>query len=118
MDRRRQRAFFAAIFSIFFITLIVFVWSLQAGPLPIVVEGALIGTMVLLALRGRRLTAPLRRNLRRVFWLFFVAITVSVIVWVREVGPLLPIVIEAVLLVVALLVIRGTRPEDDPTVES
>ena len=118
MDRRSQRAFFAAIFSIFFITLIVFVWSLQSGPLPIIVEGVLIGTMALLALRGRRLTAALRRNLRRVFWLFFIAITISVVAWAREVGLLLPIVIEAVLLIVALLVMRGTRPVDDTTVES
>lgn len=118
MDRRRQRAFFAAIFSIFFITLIVFVWSLQSGPAPILVEGVLVGTMALLALRGRRLTPTLRRNLRRVFWLFFIAITISVIAWVREVGPLLPIVIEAVLLIVALLVMRATRSQDDPALES
>ena len=110
--------FSPAIFSIFFITLIVFVWSLQSGPLPIIVEGVLIGTMALLALRGRRLTAALRRNLRRVFWLFFIAITISVVAWAREVGLLLPIVIEAVLLLVALLVMRGTRPVDDTTVES
>ena len=118
MQRRQQRALFASIFSIFFITIIVFVWSLQAGPLPIIVEGVLIGTMALLALRGRRMTPQLRRTLRRVFWLFFVAISISVVVWTREVGLLLPIVIEAVLLVVALLFLRGTRPSDDTTVES
>lgn len=118
MDRRRQRAFFAAIFSIFFITLAMFVWSLQSGPAPIIAEAFLIGTMALLALRGRRLTATLRRNLRRVFWLFFIAITISVIAWVREVGPLPPIVIVVVLLVVALLVMHGTRSQDDPALES
>lgn len=117
-DRRRQRALFAAIFSIFFITLIVFVWSLQSGPLPITVEGALIGTTALLALRGRRLTAQLRYNLRLVFWLFFVAITISVAVWIGEVGPLLPIVVELLLLLVAILVMRLTRPQDDPTLGS
>ena len=118
MDRRRQRALFASIFSIFFITLIVFVWSLQAGPLPIIVEGGLVGAMAVLALRGRRMTAQLRRNLRRVFWLFFIAITISVVAWIREVGPLLPIVIELALLVVALLVMSVTRSQDDPTLES
>lgn len=118
MDRRRQRALFAATFSIFFITLIVFVWSLQSGPLPITVEGVLIGTTALLALRGRRLTAQLRNSLRSVFWFFFVAITISVVVWIGEVGPLLPIVVEAVLLLVAVLVMRGTRSQDDPALES
>ena len=118
MERRRQRAMFASIFSIFFITVIVFVWSLQAGPLPIIVEAVLVGAMALLALRGRRMTAALRRNLRRLFWLFFVAITISVIAWVREVGPLLPIVIELALLVVALVVMRGTRFQDDATLEN
>ncbi len=118
MDRRRQRAQFASLFSIFFITIIVFVWSLQAGPLPIIVEAVLIGAMALLALRGRRMTAQLRRTLRRVFWLFFIAITISVVVWVFEVGPLLPIVVEAVLLTVALVFLRGTRSEDESTLES
>ncbi len=113
MDRRQIRALFAAMFSIFFITLIVFVWSLQSGPAPIIVEGVLVGTMALLALRGRRLTPTLRRNLRRVFWLFFVAITISVIAWVREVGPVLPVVTEVVVLLVALLIMRWTRTPDD-----
>ncbi len=118
MDRRQIRALFAAMFSIFFITLIVFVWSLQSGPAPIIVEGVLVGTMALLALRGRRLTPTLRRNLRRVFWLFFGAITISVIAWVREVGVLLPIVLEVALLVVALFVMRWTRIPDDPELGS
>ena len=118
MDRRRQRALFAAVFSIFFITLIVFVWSLQSGPLPIIVEGVLVGAMALLALRGRRLTPTLRRNLRRVFWLFFVAITISVIAWVREVGPVLPVVTEVVVLLVALFIMRWTRTPDDPELGS
>ena len=112
------RALFAAVFSIFFITLIVFVWSLQSGPIPIIVEGVLVGAMALLALRGRRLTPTLRRNLRRVFWLFFVAITISVIAWVREVGPVLPVVTEVVVLVVALFVMRWTRTPEDPELGS
>ena len=117
-DRRRQVGLFAAIISLTFITLIMFVWSMQSGPLPITLEGALIGTTALLALRGRRLTTQLRYNLRLVFWLFFVAITISVVVWIGEVGPLLPIVFELLLLLVALLVMRLTRHHDDPTLES